>query len=431
MKYYSTNQKAPLSDLSSAVLKGLAPDKGLYMPEQIPALPESFFKNLPNLSLAEIGTAVSEALFGEDVSKAKLQEICEDALNFDVPLVMLNDKVGSLELFHGPTCAFKDVGARFMSRMMAHFIEKREKDTYVLTATSGDTGSAVASGFFNVEGIKVVLLYPKGKVSHIQEQQLTTYGGNITAVEIDGTFDDCQRLVKDAFVDDDLNAKLTLTSANSINLARFLPQSFYYFHAFAQLGEKAKDVVFSVPSGNFGNLTAGLFAYKMGLPIKRFIAATNVNDVVPSYLNSGIFEARASVKTIANAMDVGNPSNFVRMLEIYKHSHPAMQAEITGFTQTDAQIRETMERIYKKHGYTADPHGAVGYAALEELQEEGETGIFLETAHPAKFMDVVEETLNTKVEIPERLQAFLKKEKKATPLSTEYADFKGFLEGLA
>ncbi|UZR95571.1 threonine synthase [Chondrinema litorale] len=430
MKYYSTNHKAPLATLKDAVIRGLAPDKGLYMPESIPTLPESFFKDLHKKSLPEIGFTVANGLFGDDVEKTALKKLTEETLNFEIPLVKLSEQVYSLELFHGPTCAFKDVGGRFMARMLAYFTQNNDKDIYVLTATSGDTGSAVASGFYNVPGIKVIILYPKGKVSHIQEQQLTTHGKNITALEIDGTFDDCQKLVKEAFNNEQLRNDFMLTSANSINLARFLPQSFYYYHAVAQLGEDAKDIVFSVPSGNFGNLTGGLFAWTSGLAIKRFIAATNVNDIVPEYLESGEFNPRPSIKTLANAMDVGNPSNFARMLDLFKNDHDKMAAFITGYTLDDEGIKSYLKAIYEKHNYIADPHGAIGYAALEKLLQPNETGIFLETAHPAKFIDTTEEVLGKKIDIPERLELYLKKKKEAVELSADFQSFQDYFYSL-
>ncbi|MEM1137820.1 MAG: threonine synthase, partial [Bacteroidota bacterium] len=390
MKYYSTNQETPLTTLKDAVIRGLAPDKGLYMPENIPLLPTSFFSKLHQFSLQEIGYTVAKSLFGDAVEPLALKKITEETLSFEIPLVQLREKIYTLELFHGPTCAFKDIGGRFMARMLAYFTKNNDREIYVLTATSGDTGSAVASGFYEVPGIKVIILYPKGKVSHIQEQQLTTHGKNIIALEVEGTFDDCQKIVKEAFNHEKLRQDFMLTSANSINLARFLPQSFYYYHAIAQLGSKPRKVVFSVPSGNFGNLTAGIFAWKSGLPIHKFIAATNINDVVPAYLSSGIFTPRASTKTLANAMDVGNPSNFARMLELFNNDHDQMAALISGYKLNDNGIKEYLKKIYKDFGYIADPHGAIGYAALKNLLQEDETGIFLETAHPAKFIDTTE-----------------------------------------
>jgi len=430
MQYYSTNRQAPLANLKDAVIRGLAPDKGLYMPKEIPQLSASFFSELPNMKLPEIGYRVAMSLFGNDVAHEALEKITKETLNFEIPLVKLQENIYSLELFHGPTCAFKDVGGRFMARMLAYFTQNESKDIYVLTATSGDTGSAVASGFYDVPGIKVIILYPKGKVSHIQEQQLTTHGKNITALEIDGTFDDCQKLVKEAFNTDVLREKLMLTSANSINLARFLPQSFYYYYAVAQLGDKAKNLVFSVPSGNFGNLTAGLFAWKAGLPIKRFIAATNINKVVPDYLTFGNFIARPSVKTLANAMDVGNPSNFARMLEIFGNEHDKMAEFIDGFYMDDEAIKKYMKIIFENHQYVADPHGAIGYAALDQGLQKDEIGIFLETAHPAKFIDTTEAVLSRKIDIPNRLATYLQKKKEAVPLKANFNAFQDFLFSL-
>lgn len=433
MKYYSTNKQAPDATLQEAVVKGLAPDKGLYMPEKIKTLPQSFFDNIGDMSFQEIAYTVADAFFGEDVEAETLKNIVYDTLNFDTPLVHVNDNIYSLELFHGPTLAFKDVGGRFMARLLAYFIQKQgQKDVKVLVATSGDTGSAVANGFLGVDGIHVYVLYPKGKVSPIQECQFTTLGQNITAIEVDGTFDDCQALVKTAFLDDELNAKLNLTSANSINVARFLPQSFYYFYAYAQLAKqgKAKNVVFSVPSGNFGNITAGLIAKSMGLHIKRFIAANNRNDIFLQYLKNGVYNPRPSVQTIANAMDVGDPSNFARVLDLYGNSHEAIANDITGFAYTDEQIAKTLKDTYKKTGYLLDPHGACGYQALVDGLNEQETGIFLETAHPAKFLETVENIIGKEIDIPLKLQTFMKGEKKNVGMSKSFGDFKKLLLNL-
>jgi threonine synthase len=374
---------------------------------------------------------VADAFFGEDVPAADLKHIVYDALNFDVPLVQVSDNIYSLELFHGPTLAFKDVGARFMARLLGYFIrrEGENKLVNVLVATSGDTGSAVANGFLGVEGIHVYVLYPKGKVSEIQEKQFTTLGRNITAIEVDGTFDDCQALVKRAFLDDELNAHMKLTSANSINVARFLPQAFYYFYAYAQLKRlgRANNVVMCVPSGNFGNITAGLFGKRMGLPIARFIAANNRNDIFYQYLLSGVYSPRPSVSTIANAMDVGDPSNFARVLALYGNSHDAIAADISGATFNDSQIAETIKRVFSSNGYLLDPHGACGYRALAEGLHDDEIGVFLETAHPAKFKDTVEGIIAAPVQIPEKLQAFMRGTKKSVPLSADFAPFKSFL----
>ena len=430
MKYYSTNKQAADASLQEAVVKGLAPDKGLYMPGNIKALPQSFFDNIANLSFQEIAYTVANSFFGEDIEEDTLKKIVYDTLNFDTPLVHVNDNIYSLELFHGPTLAFKDVGGRFMARLLAYFIQKQgQKDVKVLVATSGDTGSAVANGFLGVEGIHVYVLYPKGKVSPIQECQFTTLGQNITAIEIDGTFDDCQAIVKTAFLDEELNSKLNLTSANSINVARFLPQAFYYFYAYAQLAKqgKAKDVVFSVPSGNFGNITAGLIAKKLGLPIKRFIAANNRNDIFLQYLNSGVYTPRPSVQTIANAMDVGDPSNFARVLDLYRNSHEAITKDISGVAYNDGQIAATLKATYQKTSYLLDPHGACGYQALVDGMSADETGIFLETAHPAKFLETVEKIIGHEIAIPAKLQTFMKGEKKNIELDKSFSDFKKLL----
>lgn len=430
MKYYSTNQQERNVSLEEAVVKGLAADKGLYMPDVIKSLPASFYDHIEDLSFQEIACRVADAFFCEDVPADTLKQIVCDTLSFDAPLVPVSDNIYSLELFHGPTLAFKDVGGRFMARLLGHFIRKEGKQQVnVLVATSGDTGSAVANGFLGVEGIHVYVLYPKGKVSEIQEKQFTTLGQNITALEVDGTFDDCQALVKAAFMDKELNAHMQLTSANSINVARFLPQAFYYFYAYAQLKKAGKvdNVVVCVPSGNFGNITAGLFGKRMGLPVKRFIAANNRNDIFYQYLQTGVYSPRPSVATIANAMDVGAPSNFARVLDLYGNSHDAICADISGATYTDEQIAETVKNVWQAHHYLLDPHGACGYRALSEGLKPGETGIFLETAHPAKFKDTVEKIIGEEVEIPAKLQAFMRGEKKSVAMSKEFAAFKNYL----
>lgn len=433
MNYYSTNRQAPLATLEEAVVKGLASDKGLFMPETIKTLPQEFYDTIENLSFQEIAYRVADAFFGEDVPAETLKEIVYDTLNFDVPLVEVKENIYSLELFHGPTLAFKDVGGRFMARLLGYFIQKEgKKRVNVLVATSGDTGSAVANGFLGVEGIHVYVLYPKGKVSEIQEKQFTTLGQNITALEVDGTFDDCQALVKSAFMDKELNEHLLLTSANSINVARFLPQAFYYFYAYAQLKKagKADNAVFCVPSGNFGNITAGLFGKRMGLPVKRFIAANNRNDIFYQYLQTGEYRPRPSVATIANAMDVGDPSNFARVLDLYGASHAAISSEITGTTYTDEQIRETVKKVWTNNHYLLDPHGACGLRALEEGLKPYEIGVFLETAHPAKFLETVEAIIGEPVAIPAKLQKFMKGEKQSLPLTKAFADFKRYLLSL-
>ena len=432
MKYYSTNRKAADATLEEAVVKGLASDRGLFMPREIKPLPQEFYEHIEELSFQEIAYRVADAFFGEDIPADTLKQIVYDTLSFDVPLVKVTDNIYSLELFHGPTLAFKDVGARFMARLLGYFIRKEgKKEVNVLVATSGDTGSAVANGFLDVEGIHVYVLYPKGKVSEIQEKQFTTLGRNITALEVDGTFDDCQALVKAAFMDRELNEHLQLTSANSINVARFLPQAFYYFYAYAQLKKAGRgaNAVVCVPSGNFGNITAGLFGKRMGLPVSRFIAANNRNDIFYQYLLTGVYSPRPSIATIANAMDVGDPSNFARVLDLYRNSHEAICADISGATYTDEQIADTMRQVWQEHRYLLDPHGACGYRALAEGLRPGETGIFLETAHPAKFKDTVEKIIGENISIPAKLQAFMSGEKQSQPMSREFADFKKYLLG--
>lgn len=430
MKYYSTNRKASDVTLEEAVVKGLAADRGLYMPHNIRILPASFYEQIDQLSFQEIASQVADAFFGEDVPAETLKQIVYDTLSFDVPVVRVKENIYSLELFHGPTLAFKDVGGRFMARLLGYFIRKEGKrQVNVLVATSGDTGSAVANGFLGVEGIHVYVLYPKGKVSEIQEKQFMTLGRNITAVEVDGTFDDCQALVKSAFMDQELNERMQLTSANSINVARFLPQAFYYFYAYAQMKKlgREKELVVCVPSGNFGNITAGLFAKRMGLPVKRFIAANNQNDIFYQYLKTGQYAPKPSVQTIANAMDVGDPSNFARILDLYEGSHDAIASEISGETYTDDQIRETVQLTYDETGYLLDPHGACGYRALSENLQPGEVGVFLETAHPAKFLHTVEDIIGTDINIPEKLKAFMNGTKQSVPMSQNFMTFKEWL----
>ena len=442
MNYYSTNGKAPIADLQKAVVKGLAEDRGLYMPEEIKLLPKVFFDNIHEMSFQQIAYNVASAFFGEDVDLDALQDIVYDTLSFDCPVVKVTDNIYTLELFHGPTLAFKDVGARFMARLLRYFTSTTSNTSStslvnVLVATSGDTGSAVANGFLGVEGIHVYVLYPKGKVSPIQECQFTTLGKNITAIEVDGVFDDCQALVKSAFMDEELNQHMKLTSANSINVARFLPQAFYYFNAFARMKAlgKAENLVMCVPSGNFGNICSALFGHAMGLPIKRFIAANNANDIVYKYLQSGKYEPKASVQTLANAMDVGDPSNFARIINLYSQNnkltdeatHHRITNLISGATYSDEQIRETMRQCYTETGYILDPHGACGYQALVDGLQEGEIGVFCETAHPAKFKEKVDEILGIDVAIPDRLAAFMKGEKQSVPLSKNFDDFKKYL----
>ena len=447
MKYYSTNHKAPLASLQQTVEQGLAPDRGLYMPERLNLLPNTFFEHIDEMSFQELSFEVARALFGEDVNHNDLRRIVYDTLNFETPVVKVRDNIHALELFHGPTLAFKDVGARFMARLLQYFIRKDQTETVsaphrvnVLVATSGDTGSAVANGFLGVDGIHVYVLYPKGKVSHIQESQFTTLGQNITALEVDGVFDDCQALVKSAFMDDELKRHMTLTSANSINVARFLPQAFYYFNAFAQLkregilniaanseGQLVSNLVFCVPSGNFGNVTAGLFAAHMGLPVKHFIAANNANSVFYNYLRTGLYKPQASKQTIANAMDVGAPSNFARIIDLYDNQWAKIKNDIGGATYTDDHIRYTMKTCYDTTNYVLDPHGACGYQALCEQLQPDETGVFLETAHPAKFKETVDSIDGIDITIPPRLRQFMEGKKQSIPMTRRFDDFKQFL----
>ena len=442
MKYYSTNGQAPIADLQKAVVKGLAEDRGLYMPEEIYKLPKAFFGDIQNMKFQDIAYNVASNFFGEDVDEDALQDIVYDTLSFDCPVVKVTDNIYSLELFHGPTLAFKDVGARFMARLLRYFtsITSNTSSTSlvnVLVATSGDTGSAVANGFLGVEGIHVYVLYPKGKVSPIQECQFTTLGKNITAIEVDGVFDDCQALVKSAFMDAELNQHMKLTSANSINVARFLPQAFYYFNAYARMKALglADNLVMCVPSGNFGNICSALFGHEMGLPIKRFVASNNANDVFYNYLQTGKYEPKASIQTLANAMDVGDPSNFARILNLYSQNgtltpeatHHRITNLISGATYSDEQIKETMRQCYSETGYVLDPHGACGYRALQEGLQPGEVGVFCETAHPAKFKEKVDDILGIDIEIPARLRAFMEGEKQSVALSKDFADFKAYL----
>ena len=431
MKYYSTNNQAPIADLHKAVVKGLAEDRGLYMPERINKLPKEFFENIDKMSFQEIAYTVANAFFGEDVDPDALHDIVYDTLSFDCPVAKVKDNIYTLELFHGPTLAFKDVGARFMARLLQYFIRQEGKgqQVNVLVATSGDTGSAVANGFLGVDGIHVYVLYPKGKVSPIQECQFTTLGKNITAIEVDGVFDDCQALVKNAFMDAELNQHMKLTSANSINVARFLPQAFYYFNAYARMVENGnnEELVMCVSSGNFGNICAALFGHEMGLPIKRFIAANNANDIFYKYLQTGKYEPKPSKQTLANAMDVGDPSNFARIYDLYGKSHERITSLISGATYSDEQIRQTMKACYDETGYILDPHGACGYQALEDGLKKGEIGVFCETAHPAKFKEKVDEILSIDVEIPDRLAAFMKGTKQSVPMTKDFADFKQYL----
>ena len=437
MQYYSTNHKSEKVNFREATIKGQAPDKGLYFPEQIPTLSKNLLASLKETSKADIAFQVIRPYVGNTIPDTELQEICAHTVNFDFPLVQVTDNISSLELFHGPTLAFKDVGARFMSRCLGYFSRGNNKKITVLVATSGDTGSAVANGFLGVDGVEVVILYPSGKVSHIQELQLTTLGQNIKALEVLGTFDDCQKMVKHAFTDVELNAKLFLTSANSINVARWLPQQFYYFYALQQW-QHTQPPDISVPSGNFGNICAGLLAMVSGLPVKHFVAACNSNDVFTRYLTSGKFEAMEAIGTISNAMDVGNPSNFVRILELFGHNYLEIKSLISSYRVSDAITAETIQRVFKEHHYTLDPHGAVAFFALEKFLAEhgssahaigGRKGLFLETAHPLKFSGVVEKAIGQTLEIPAQLNELMKLKKQSVVIGSEYEELKSYLMG--
>lgn len=429
MEYYNVNNPAEKVSLRNAVLQSSSSLSGLYMPVQIPALPRTFFERLPGLSLQEIACEVAEAMLGSDVPPKVLRRIVDEALSFPIPLKELDRNLFVLELFHGPTLAFKDIGARFMAGLFNHLLQNDGREVTLLVATSGDTGSAAAHAFFNQSGVRVVILYPSGQVSELQEKQLTTMGGNISALEVDGSFDDCQRLVKQAFSNAKLNRQLNLASANSINFARLFPQSFYYFHAMAQLGNVALPVVFSIPSGNFGNLTAGLIAKKMGLPVHQFIAATNINHVVPDYLSDGQFIPRKSHQTISNAMDVGNPSNFPRMLEIYGRNHRSVAADIKGYWFTDEQTRLAMKEVFDRYGYQTDPHGAIAYSGLKVYGLVADRiGIFLETAHPAKFSGEVERVTGEPVLLPKSLKELSLLEKKAIKMPNDYTCLRDILK---
>ncbi|TRX70577.1 threonine synthase [Carboxylicivirga sp. M1479] len=423
MQYYSTNNSSLKSDLKNAVINGLADDKGLFMPEEIPALPDDFWERLPAMSLGEIGFETLKHFFCPIIPEQDFRQLTDDAFNFPIPLVPVSENISALELFHGPTLAFKDIGARFLARVMARFTKDYGRDINVLVATSGDTGSAVANGFLGIDGVNVFVLYPKGLVSDVQEKQFTTLGQNITAIEVDGSFDDCQSLVKTAFMDQQLKEAISITSANSINLARFLPQMVYYFYAYAQAVQYGHtDLAVCVPSGNFGNLTAGLIAQRMGLPIKRFIAATNLNDVVPQYLQTGHYQSMASIATPANAMDVGDPSNFIRIQELFGHELELIKQVIEGISINNQELFETIDNVYNKYQYILDPHGAIGFKALQKKLMNNEHGIFLATAHPAKFPEVVEPIIKKTIDQPERLKAFLKGEKQVKSLTNSYEE---------
>ncbi|NRF39279.1 threonine synthase [Pedobacter foliorum] len=432
MKLYSTNNHSLSVDFATAVFNSMPLDKGLYMPVSIPELDKEFIDNIDQFSLSEIAFKVASALLKGAMPEEDLQSIIEDAINFEAPVVALDDNTAVLELFHGPSLAFKDFGARFMSRIMAYFLKNNEKTLDVLVATSGDTGGAVALGFLGVPNTRVTILYPKGKVSEIQELQLCTNGQNIHALEVNGTFDDCQSLVKQAFADDELNAKLRLTSANSINISRLIPQTFYYFNAYAQLKRQGKaEVVFSVPSGNFGNIAAGLLAYKMGLPVKKFIAATNVNDTVPRFLETGVYETKPSVQTYSNAMDVGAPSNWVRIMDLFKNDKEALQQVVQSYRFTDEETLKGINAIYEQFNYIACPHTAIAWLALQQYKLENAdinyTGVFLSTAHACKFPDVFPDRIKTKIEFPDQVKDLLAKPKKAENMNTDYESFKAYL----
>ena len=430
MKFYSTNNKDFQVSLREAVLTGMPKDKGLFMPMELKKFDAEFFANLPNMTFAEMSKAICKNII-DDMDEKVLDAIVDEAINFEAPVVKITDKISTLELFHGPTLAFKDFGARFMSRLMSYFVKDSNKKLNIVVATSGDTGSAVANGFLGVKNINVLVLYPSGKVSKIQEKQIATLGENITALEVDGTFDDCQKMVKAALIDEDILQNLQITSANSINISRLIPQIFYYFRMFAQMDYQPNDkIAVCVPSGNFGNLTAGLIGKKMGLPIDKFVAATNINDVVPEYLETSIFTPRPSMATISNAMDVGNPSNFARILDLYNNDYDTINAEISGYKFTDTETREKMKQTFAETGYVCDPHGAVGYLGLEKFMQENPEftkGVFFETAHPAKFKDVVDDTISKPVEIPERLAKFLDKDNQSIKISKDFNDLKNLM----
>ncbi|MBR9998135.1 MAG: threonine synthase [Cyclobacteriaceae bacterium] len=430
MKFYSTNLRSPQVSFRDAVLHGMPADHGLYMPVTVPEIDAEIIRKLPGMQLGEIAHTIGKLWLSEDIPDSELQEIAYESINFDAPLIEVEKNIYSLELFHGPTHAFKDFGARFMARTMAYLQQEADQETVILVATSGDTGSAVANGFLGVPGIYVVLLYPSGKVSNLQEKQITTLDRNITALEINGTFDDCQMLVKQAFMDEDLNDIMHLTSANSINIARLLPQSFYYFYAYGQAAAFEKPVIFSVPSGNFGNLCGGLLAKKMGLPVRKFIAATNANNIFPNYILKGDFKPTASVKTISNAMDVGNPSNFPRILEIYNNNHSQVKNDIEAQAYSDFITKKTIRNVYEKNKYLLCPHSAIGYLGISDLMmdtEEDCTGIFLATAHPAKFFNVIHEFLDVDIPFPAGLKSVLNKNKESIFMESDYTDFKEFL----
>ena len=428
MNYYSLNKNAPNVSFKEAVIKGIAPDKGLYFPEHISPLPKSFFDNIDRFSHSEIAFQTIKQFASQDIPETILKQIVEETLSFGFPIVKLNEHISTLELFHGPTMAFKDVGARFMARCLGHFNKNNNREVTVLVATSGDTGGAVANGFLGVKGVNVVILYPSGKVSDIQEKQLTTLGQNITALEVNGAFDDCQDMVKQAFLDNDITNKKQLTSANSINVARWLPQMFYFMFAYKHLYKQYENIVFSVPSGNFGNICAGMMAQQLGLPVNHFVAANNNNNVVAEYLESGRYIPKSSVQTISNAMDVGNPSNFVRIQEIYKNNFSTLKTNLSGYSFSDDDTRIAIKELYERYNYIADPHGAVGYLGCKSYLSNNPNAycVFLETAHPTKFLDVVEETINTKIPLPTRIESVINKDKSSIKINS-YQELKTFL----
>ena len=430
MQYYSLNRQSPIVSFSQATIKGQAPDKGLYFPSEIPQLSKDFINNLSQYSKEEIGFQVMKPYVGNEISDKDLQQIVSETVNFDFPLVKINDNISSLELFHGPTLAFKDVGARFMSRCLGYFNRNNNAKVTVLVATSGDTGGAVANGFLGVEGVEVVILYPSGKVSPVQEMQLTRLGQNIQALEINGSFDDCQAMVKNAFMDDELTSKVNLTSANSINVARWLPQQLYYFYAYKQWKETEAPVV-CVPSGNFGNICAGILSFVSGLPAKHFIAACNANDVVPNYIQTGNYQSKEAVATISNAMDVGNPSNFVRIMQLFANDYPQIKQHLSSYSISDAETARTIAEVYKTHAYMLDPHGAVAYSVLQQYQQthKDSKGYILETAHPVKFPDVVEKETGVKLAIPQQVEYLLQQPKLSVPMDANYEHLKEWLMG--
>ncbi|MBI5856602.1 MAG: threonine synthase [Sphingobacteriales bacterium] len=430
MQFYSLNKQSPKVSFKEATISGQAPDKGLYFPEIIPQVRKELIEKIENFSNEEIAFEVIRPYMDNTIAEADLFNIVKETINFPVPLVNVTENIFSLELFHGPTLAFKDIGARFMSRCLGYYVKGSNKKVTVLVATSGDTGGAVANGFYNINGVDVVILYPSGKVSSVQEKQLTTLGNNVHALEVHGTFDDCQQMVKQAFGDDELNKKLFLTSANSINVARWLPQQFYYFFAYKQWKEKNNPPVISVPSGNFGNICAGLLANASGLPVKHFIAACNANDVVTRYLQTEKYQPGKTIPTISNAMDVGDPGNFVRVLELFKQQFSILAAKVSSYSISDDETKATIKKVFADKNYLTDPHGAVAYLALENYLQThpGEKGIFLETAHPVKFYNIIESVINDEIEIPVSVQSLLRKKKVSTPIEAKFGALKEILE---